>query len=131
MYMDAHVIYYYYWDLDLKRNCVYLGYNWCHLLHHSRILKEDFIIFDTTLIMPISEGGTNSWSMHYLAKSQSCWGLEFKLSGSKFTNTCSFTISFKKTNACFEVFVEWYTYLYGNTCLLGRSLPLIISIHVW
>ena len=56
-------------------------------------------IFDT-LNIPISEGGANPSHMHDPTKSQSYQGLNFLLSDTKFMNTCSFTIDFKKMNVC-------------------------------
>lgn len=57
--------------------------------------------FWAKLIIQISEGGTNSCRMHYLANSQSYWGLNFLLRDTKFMNTWSFTIDFKKiSRAC-------------------------------
>ena len=47
----------------------------------------------TTLIIPISECGTNSWITHYFAKAQNWWELKFLLSVTKFMNRCSFTIN--------------------------------------
>lgn len=57
----------------------------------------------TTLGIPISKGGTNPQSAHYLAlKKFEIW-INIVI---KFMNTCSFTIDFKKTNAYSKMFVE-------------------------
>ena len=42
----------------------------------------------TTSIIPFSACGTNSWSMHFFAKSQNWQGLQFFLSDTNFMNTC-------------------------------------------
>ena len=60
-----------------------------------------------TLIISISEGGTNSWSMHYLAKSQSYRGLKFLMCDTKFMNTCSISIGFKRISVCSKMLEEW------------------------
>ena len=50
------------------------------------------------LNIPMSEGGTNPPShTHDPTKSPSYQGLEFSPSDTKFMNTCSFTIHFKKS----------------------------------
>ena len=43
------------------------------------------------------------------AKSQNKQGLSFLQNETKFMNTSSFTIYFRKISACSKVFVEWYT----------------------
>ena len=63
------------------------------------IVVNIFIRSVTTLIIPISEGGTNSRHMHNLAKPQSYRGLKLLPSDIKFMNTCSFTVDFKKISS--------------------------------
>ena len=70
--------------------------------------KNYWNLFASTLIVPFSEGGTNSQSTHYLAKSQHCWKLKILLSDTKFINTCSFIIDSKNISACSKVLVEWF-----------------------
>lgn len=50
----------------------------------------------STLIIPISACGTNSWNAYYSAKSQNEWGLNFLTSDVKVMNTCAFAHSFQE-----------------------------------
>ena len=46
--------------------------------------------------------------MPHVAKSQRHWGLKCLLRDTKFLNTCSFTIDFKKMSVYYKVFVQWW-----------------------
>ena len=71
-------------------------------------------IHATTLIIPISTCGIDSWNMHYYAKSQNQWRLKFLMSDVRFMNTCLFIIHFKKSSARSKVFVECIKNLYAK-----------------
>ena len=60
----------------------------------------DYQVQTATQIIPISEGGTNSQSMHYLVPNQSYGGLKLLPSDLKIMNTSSSNIDFKKISAC-------------------------------
>ena len=46
--------------------------------------------------------------MPHVAKSQRHWGLKCLLRDTKFLNTCSFTIDFKKMSVYYKVFIQWW-----------------------
>ena len=51
----------------------------------------------------LSACGIKSQNVHYFAKSQNQWGLEFLMSGTKVMNTCSFTTH---SSVCFKICIE-------------------------
>ena len=85
-----------------------IAYNITHSSQNPASAMKDDAHMSTTPIISIRVCGTNSWNMHYFAKSQNEWGVEFFKSDTKLMNACLLIIHFRTISACSKVLVEWY-----------------------